>query len=640
MTQEPGQGVTTRSLMIGALLAFAIGAGAPYAALGLRSSWIATDFFNPGAVFLFVVTILVLHTGLKLIRESLGFSPGELVVIYTMVIVASPVPDHIAQLVCIVGGFTYYANPENDWANLVHPYVPVWVAPRGEAVRHFFEGLPEGAPFPWQAWQRPLVPWLALILALHLSTVFMMIILRRQWLHKERLPFPLVRLPHAMIEEDDGNGLFKPFFTNPVMWAGFVPPFLIDSLRNLNRYDPTIPILNLSTSIPMFRESTNLVVALSFPMVGFSYFVNLDVAMGIWVFNLVGRVEEGVFNILGVDITEKLYYLPPSPILSHQGMGALLVLVLLGLWSARRHLGRVVSHVFKTPEVPEDEDEVLSYRAAVIGLAVCVIFATVWLSEAGMTPWVAVAYLAGMYLIVVGVTRVVCEGGVAAIRAPIIPPDFVASSVGSRVLSTSSLTVLGLSNSWTTGMRNLVMVSAGSSLRLAEDYLPGRKRGLFWAMFIAIMVSMVGATWMMLYLPYTYGGINLNNWFFGPSGAAVMPFRFVTRELFSPDGPDIAGWISTGIGGGIMGLLMLARQHILWWPLHPLGFAISTSSLTNGISFSVFLAWLLKTFVLRYGGLPLFRKSCPFFLGLIAGQFVSVGLWLFVNYFIEPGRIQ
>jgi len=628
--------VTARSVAVGALLAFTIGAGTPYAALGLRSAWIATDFFNPGVGFLFFATVLLLHTGLQLLRPSLGFRPGELVVIYTMVLVASPVPDHVAQCVVILGGFTYYANPDNGWATLVHPHVPAWIAPRGQAVVQLFEGLPQDAPFPWEAWRRSLLPWLALILVLHLSTVFMMVILRRQWIANERLPFPLVRLPHAMVEQDEGGGLLAPFFRSPVMWAGFVPPFIIESLGKLHVYDSSVPTLNLSTSIPLFRGSTDLVIALSFPMVGFSYFVNLDIALGIWVFNLVGRVEEGVFGILGLDFTETLYYMPPSPVLSHQGMGALLVLVLLGFWTGRHHLCRVFAH-FAGRAAGGDEDEIVSYRVAVIGLAGCVAFAGVWLWMAGMTPWVVAAYLAGMYLILIGVTRVVCQGGVAAIRAPIIPPDLVASSVGSRVLSTSSLTVLGLSNCWLTGMRNLVMVSAGAGLKLAEDFLPRRKRGLFWAMLLALIISIAGSTWMMLYIPYTYGGINLNDWLFGPSGAPVLPFKFVTRELFEPDGPDIAGWVSTTIGGGVMGLLMLARQQIFWWPLHPLGFVISTSSLTNGISFSVFLAWLAKTVVLRYGGVALFRKSCPFFLGMIAGQFVAVGLWLFVNYFIEPG---
>ena len=57
-----------------------------------------------------------------------------------------------------------------------------------------------------------------------------------------------------------------------------------------------------------------------------------------------------------------------------------------------------------------------------------------------------------------------------------------------------------------------------------------------------------------------------------------------------------------------MALLMVARQYLTWWPLHPLGFAISTNAMTNYIWFSVFLAWLIKGLVLKYGGPALFQR--------------------------------
>ena len=83
-----------------------------------------------------------------------------------------------------------------------------------------------------------------------------------------------------------------------------------------------------------------------------------------------------------------------------------------------------------------------------------------------------------------------------------------------------------------------------------------------------------------------------------------------------------------------MALLMIARHHLFWWPLHPLGYVVSASTyLTNYISFSVFLAWLIKAIILKYGGPTYFRLACPFFLGLILGQFSVAGMWLVIDYF-------
>ena len=85
------------------------------------------------------------------------------------------------------------------------------------------------------------------------------------------------------------------------------------------------------------------------------------------------------------------------------------------------------------------------------------------------------------------------------------------------------------------------------------------------------------------------------------------------------------------MGGIIMGLLMLVRQRFLWWPFHPLGFPIS--AVFGTMFFSVFLAWLIKSVVMKYGGPRLYLKTRPFFLGLILGQFVTVGVWYVIDYF-------
>ena len=55
--------------------------------------------------------------------------------------------------------------------------------------------------------------------------------------------------------------------------------------------------------------------------------------------------------------------------------------------------------------------------------------------------------------------------------------------------------------------------------------------------------------------------------------------------------------------------------------------------MTNYISFSIFLAWLIKTVILKYRGPLLFRRAKPFFFGLILGQFTVAGVWLIIDYF-------
>ena len=87
-----------------------------------------------------------------------------------------------------------------------------------------------------------------------------------------------------------------------------------------------------------------------------------------------------------------------------------------------------------------------------------------------------------------------------------------------------------------------------------------------------------------------------------------------------------------GIGAAAAGFLSFMRYRFLWWPLHPLGFAFSTIMLTNNLWFSIFLGWLFKGLLLRYGGPRVYKKARFFFWGLILGQFVCSGMWVVIDF--------
>ena len=627
--------MTLRSLLAGVAIAAIISTGAPYGNMVLRGSYMALDFSTAGAIFLFFIFVFIVHTALGLVHPRLAFRREELVVVYVMAIVSCSIPTMglTEYLLPIISGALYYATPENEWSILIHPYLKDWLVPHSaEAVKHFYEGSPRGLGIPWQAWAGPLMAWLPLILAIYFSMICIIVILRKQWVVRERLSFPLAQVPLAMIADGDEPSILKPFFKSWLMWCGFAVPFALGSLQALHNYYNFIPTVVLSTSIPLFRGTTAQTIALSFPMLGFSYFVNLDIAFAIWFFSLLGRVQEGVFGIFGVTSSETLYYGSTDPILGHQGMGAFIVLVIFGLWVARAHIRDVLRKAFRGDPSVDDSGEMLSYRAAVYGLLGSTVFVGAWLWTAGMSLWVVPIYLGAMHLIFIAITRVVAEGGIAAARAPIIASDFVSSSVGNSILGPHSLTALGLTYVWAADVRTFVMASCANGLKLAEEHLQQRQRALFWAIALAVVVSLAASIWAVFYMAYAYGGINLNSWFFGPTGGPAYPFNYVTGEMNNPDGPDWLGWMATGAGAAVMALLMMARQNLLWWPLHPLGFAVSSNSLTNYISFSVFLAWLIKSIALKYGGPALFQRARPFFLGLIMGQFFVAGLWLVIDY--------
>ena len=82
-----------------------------------------------------------------------------------------------------------------------------------------------------------------------------------------------------------------------------------------------------------------------------------------------------------------------------------------------------------------------------------------------------------------------------------------------------------------------------------------------------------------------------------------------------------------------MVVLMWARHHLLWWPLHPIGFAVGANMMMDKAWFCVLIAWMIKKAILGFGGPARYRSSQYFFLGLIMGEALCNGLWLVIDYF-------
>ena len=98
------------------------------------------------------------------------------------------------------------------------------------------------------------------------------------------------------------------------------------------------------------------------------------------------------------------------------------------------------------------------------------------------------------------------------------------------------------------------------------------------------------------------------------------------------DAPAV-GFAVFGFFGTI--LLSLLRIRFLWWNLHPVGYAISGSWAINPMIGSIFIGWLLKWIVLKYGGISWHRSAIPLFLGIILGEFTGGAIWSLLGIILE-----
>ena len=622
-------------LLVGTFFALLVGLGAPYALFVLQGSFMAKTPASLIALFLFFLLLFFVNTLLGMMRRYFALTKADLVIIYIMMLMAATVPTQafVGTLIPVIAGLYYYATPENRWEDIFFPYVSPWLAPQDfELVKDLFEGIPASKAIPWGVWATILGYWYVFFLALSFLMICMSTILHRQWSQHERLAYPMVQLPLQMIETGESPlERLRPFFKNGVMWLGFFVPFTLFSLTGLHHYFSFVPPVSIGLgTFWFFRDTIWIETWLSYAWVGFSYLVSLEISFSIWFFFLLAKVQEGTFNIFGISSNEQLsfYSYSQTADLTHQSMGACLVFVFYGLWIARRHLREVVTKAWNPAAGIDDSDELLSYRTAVFGLLGSVLFVALWLWHTGI-PLVVLPMFMGVCLVFyIMVTRVVAAAGVVTVRAPMAAAFFVISGVGTSLIGTKGLVALTFTYIWQGEMRLFPMLACANSLKLAE-IIPGSKKRLFWGMIIALICGLAGATWVILGLSYQYGGINLG---FFMTAQSVRVFEDMARPLQNPSLMNLRGWVFTGVGGLIEGLLMFAHHRFFWWPLHPLGFVIGVGWLTGQIWFSVLVAWLLKLIVLQYGGSKLYNQTKPFFLGMILGEATVAGTWLVIDW--------
>jgi hypothetical protein len=624
--------VSRRAVLIGALFSMAIAMGEPYAVLVLRGSPLAADFSTGAALFLFLLLTLLVNPVAKAVTGS-PLRTGELSTVYIMMIVASAIPSwgFTMNLIPLLGGLLYYATPENEWDALIAPHLPDWLIPQDrDALWGLFEGSARGEGVPWETWGKPLLAWSLFTVTLYFITLCLLVLLRRQWIERERLIFPLGILPLEMADQQNGRAL-SPLLRNPLTWCGFAIPTFINSVNALHMYYNFVPQINLNAYMTFMRNSVGAIFTPRFEVIGLSYLLSLDVSFGIWFFAFVAHLQTGFERMFGWSIgPTQPYSDPASPSVAHLALGALFFLVFSGFWSARAHLAEVVGKALGRDPQVDDSGEMLSYRTAVFGTLGGMVLALVWLTMAGLNVLSAAVFLISALVIFIGLARIISQTGLAYCRATVAAPVFTVNALGSALVGPAGLTVLGLNFAWSADVRTFVMASAATGVKIAEvNRLESRR--LFWAIMLAIFVSLGASLWAVITLAYTYGGINLTGWFF--DGLPRFAGDWVTRNINNPEPIHLWHLSFTGIGAVLMGALTLIKNRYIGFPIHPVGMALGLTAPVYRVWFSVFIAWLIKVFILKYGGAKLYRRLRPLFLGLTLGAFASAGVWLIIDFF-------
>ena len=644
-SQNTASGLTPRSLILGIIQVLVVCLGAPYAIWVLGSSEITWSFFPISVGFSFCCLILS-NILLKAININWALRPAEIITVMVMGLVTTGIPIFIMGFVLSIPTTPYYvASAENQWGNYVLPHLPVWLLPSNEglAMTWFFEGLPIGEPTPWKtlldAWTMPLFWWFSFIWTLYFVCFCIVVILRKQWVERERLAYPLMEVPQALIVDANTSTSRVPaLLRNKVFWIGASIPLFIILWNIIGFFFHFFPKIEWQYPIQIAHGFPTVNVRFYFPVVGFMYFANLNITFSIWLFYVLLLLEEGLFNRFGLGVTEADNFVWGLPSTSWQCWGAFVVLVLWGLWMARDHIVDVFRKAWN-PDLPiDDSRELMSYRGAVCGMLIGIAYMLVWLYRAGMEPAVAIFFLGGVLIAYLGITRLVVQAGVFYVTTPIVSQAMTMMTFGTGAISHSGLAALGLCYSFFGDVQSIFMPSAAHATRM-HDVMRMSRRGLCLAIALALLVGFIATVVYVISMAYEQGASNFNSWFFRvSSGAGVRSFDDVMAKIKTPDDFHEQKLGFFGIGAVAMALLTFMQYRFPWWPIHPIGLAISAIWMIRNQAPAIFVAWVAKSLIMRFGGIELYRKAAPFFIGLILGHFFGVGISFIVDMIFFPGN--
>lgn len=583
---------------------------------------------------------IALLFGLALVNRVLGWmnprwalSSREMAVVFIMMALGALMASRglMERLIPIQVGVSYFA-PANNWDKIYFPYIQPFMVPWDPSatqpetqVQWFFQGIPYGTTPPWQNWLTSSANWLMLAGAVFFAFLCMSTLLRKQWVENERLPFPLVQLPLEIMR---GGG---EFLGNRWFWFGVLIPVLIFTLNGLHKNFPTIPEITLNYPLkplfanpPLDRIST-FTIYLSFAAVGFFFLIPTELLFSFWFFYLLSKAQEIISLSLGLEMDAR--HASAGAIIKWECSGAFFALAGYILYTARHHLRDVWQIAIGRKQQENPREEMMSYRVAFWGLWIALFFIVFWCMRMGMSPWVALAVF-GIYLFVQGLVMARCtaEGGLLITEGCFTPMD-IFTMEKYALLSPRNLTVMAFVDGlFTRDLRGITITGFLDAQKIGDE-VRLQRRTLFKTLVFGLVLAVGCAFVIQLWLPYQYGALNLYSYVY--QSASVQFFR--ENAPFMSGGQDASiPWMRPAFFLiGLLSTVLIAalRTHFTGFPLHPLGFAMSASWGVVILWFSMLVAWLVKAPLLRYGGMAMFRRVRPFFLGMIFGEFAMAFVW-------------
>ncbi|MCZ6633882.1 MAG: hypothetical protein O7G87_10785 [bacterium] len=595
----------------------------------LYMSYFATNLvksYLPVAALIPFVIWVGFNVVLNRFAPRFALSRIELLTIFSMLWIIGNLPavGWGFYAVSLIPSPEFYASPENRLREVVLPFLPDWLFLDAhlDIVRQVYTGLRKGDAIPWMMWAQPFFWWFVGCITALMAGFFGSVLFYKQWEEKERLVFPMSQFPVALLEGAD-EGRVPTVFKDKIFWIGFASVAGVICWNIIGYFQLALPRITVfdhyhTKAISLGLYYPPFYVRIQPLLMGLAYLCPVDMLFSVWFYDLVNIFKTGMLNRTGFTVGLEGQPSKAGEIMMLEMHGALVCLVLWSLWVAREHLKETIQKAFIRPE--EDDGVPVTYRTAWLGLVLSSVGLGGWMMSVGMTFGAVVGQMILMFFCYFGIAKYAAATGFTFLS----PAGGKGVALMNTVVGTTHLTE-GSQAMMTLINRNVFLGASSRTTALAAMPHIFRMLGQsltrhpwIWGMVpLAYLVGYISAGGFYLNRCYVEGGLNglMVPW---PMDALTSRVPYIEGSKITVFDPQKFGVWTLGFAQA--GFLMYLRNRFSWWPFHPVALAFRPRQ----YAFGLFLVWLVKVVVLRFGGVKLYRRSLPFWYGAIVGYLFGI----------------
>lgn len=499
------------------------------------------------------------------------------------------------------------------------------------------------ANIPWMTWLKPLACWSVLIFASYLLFYSLAYIVLAYWTDREKLIFPIAKLPESILPDETTNWLPR-IFRSGLFWGGFGLSFCILSYNTLLNTGwvsglYAIPLGMTSQAFDQLVTGSQWFEGLSgsaaphpmrfliiFTAIGVAFLLPLEISFSAWFYFLVGKIVILTLVWMGYGKTAADFpadWLWNSNAVTAQGGGGLLVFSAIALFRCLRDYYHLVAG--------KDWGERVRVGLPVVGFVVSLAILASWLTWNHLPLFWAVIFVAVLALLTVGLMRIVAEGGIYWFQSwgGSFFHYYRAFGLGNFLSPILIGPLLPIYSVLFLDIKTFMAPNLLDGARLRSDVQASRTK--FHANLVLCVLISVGVSLLFaVYLAHLRGAQQMQGWFYSSGPQWVMDLSLEATTTTTKFQPATAAWY--GVGGLWVALSMFLRRSLFWFP-HPIGYIMLINPLMSQLWFSFFIGWICKKLVVKYGGKSTFDTVRNVFIGLILGELIAIVLWSFLGMY-------